>query len=85
MMVASVGVGGAGEEGGELLMDGGGQLVALEGLDEPHADDALVFGGQNPQRIGIGAGANAYGVHVLCDGIAEIEMASVGDAVGVDG
>ena len=52
VVMPTVGVGRAGEEGGEFLMDGGGQPVALERLHEPQADDALILGGQNPQRIG---------------------------------
>ena len=83
------------EEGGEFLMDDGGQTVALERLHEPHADDALILAGHDPQRIGIGAGADTHGLHLLCYGIAalgfaallvkEIEMPCVGYAIGVDG
>ena len=55
-MVSPVCVGDVWEEGGEFLMDGGGQTVALKRLHEPHADDALILASNNPQRIGIGAG-----------------------------
>jgi len=84
-MPSPVCVGGAGEEGGEFLMDGGGQPIALKGLHEPHADDALILAGHNPQRIGIGAGADTHGLHLLGYGIAEIEMSCVGYAVGIIG
>lgn len=63
-MASPIRVGGAGEEGGEFLMDGGGQAVALKRLHEPHADDALILTGHNPQRIGIGTGADAHGLHL---------------------
>ena len=85
IVASTVGVGGAGEEGGEFLMDGGGQPVALERLHEPQADDALILAGHNPQRIGIGAGTDAHGLHLLRCGFAEVEMACVGYAVGIVG
>lgn len=53
-MASPVRVGGAGEVGGEFLIDGGGQAVALKRLHEPHADDALILAGHDPERIGIG-------------------------------
>ena len=83
-MSSPVCVGGAGEEGGEFLMDGGGQTVALERLHESHADDALILAGHNPQRIGIGTGTNTHALHLLCYGIAVIEMPRVGYAVGTE-
>ena len=84
-MESPICVGGAGEEGGEFLMDGGCQTVALIRLHEPHADDALILAGHDPQRIGIGTGAHTHGLHLLCYGIAAVEMPSVGYAVGIDG
>ena len=48
IMHSPVCIGGAGEKGGEFLMDGGGQTVALKRLHEPHADDALVLAGHDP-------------------------------------
>ena len=71
-MASPVRVGGAGEVGGELLMDSGGQTVALKRLHEPHADDALILAGHNPQRIGIGTGTDTHGLHLLGYGIAEM-------------
>ena len=58
IMQSPVCVGGSGEEGSEFLMDDGGKSVALKRLHEPHADDALILAGNNPQRIGIGAGSS---------------------------
>ena len=83
IMASLVGVGGAGEEGDEFLMDGGGQPITLKRLHEPHADDALILTGHNPQRIRIGTGTNTHGLHLLCYGIAEIEMPCVGYARGM--
>ena len=83
-MASPVRVGGAGEEGGEFLMDGGGQTVALKRLHEPHADDALILAGHNPQRIGIGTGTDTHGLHQLRYGIAKVEMSRVGYAVGTE-
>ena len=85
IMQSPVCVGGAGEEGSKFLMDGGGQPVALERLHEPQADDALILAGHNPQRIGIGTGADAHGLHLLRYDIAKVEMACVGYAVGIVG
>ena len=84
-MISPVCVGGTGEEGGEFLMDDGGQAVALKRLHKPHADDALILAGNNPQRIGIGAGTDTHGIHLLGYGIAEVEMSCVGYAVGIVG
>ena len=85
IMTSPVCAGGAGEEGGEFLMDDGCQTVALKRLHEPHADDALILAGYNPQRIGIGAGTDTHGLHLLGYDIAEIEMSCVGYAVGIVG
>ena len=88
--MSAVGVGRAGEEGGEFLVDDVGQAVALKRLHEPHAEDALVLAGYDPQRIGIGAGTDPHGLHLPGDGVAalmvrEVEMACVGYAVGAEG
>ena len=72
VVMAAVGVGRAGEEGGEFLVDDGGQAVALKRLHEPHAEDALVLAGYDPQRIGIGAGTDAHGLHLPGDGVAAL-------------
>ena len=76
-MPSPVCVGCAGEEGGKFLMDGGGQPVALNRLHEPHADDALILAGHNPQWIGIGTGADAHGLHLLGYGIAALGFAAL--------
>ena len=85
IMTSAVCVGGAGEEVGEFLMDDGGQTVALKRLHDPHADDALILAGNNPQRIGIGSGTDTHDLHLLGYGFAEIEMSCVGYAVGIVG
>ncbi|SEQ43401.1 hypothetical protein SAMN05444375_10911 [Segatella baroniae B14] len=46
--MSAVGVGRAGEEGGEFLVDDVGQAVALKRLHEPHAEDALILAGYDP-------------------------------------
>ena len=94
VMLSPVCGGGAWEECGEFLMDGGGQTVALKRLYESHADNALILAGHDPQRIGIGAGTDTHGLHLLCYGIAalgfaallvkEVEMPSIGYAVGTE-
>ena len=99
-MPSTVCVGRVGEEGGEFLMYDSGQAVALKRLYEPHAEDALVLAGHDPQWIGIGAGTEAHGLHLPGDGIAapgiaapgfaalmvrEVEMPCVGYAVGAEG
>ena len=73
----TVGVGRTGEEGGEFLVDDGGQAVALKRLHEPHAEDTLVLAGRNPQRIRIGAGTEAHGLHLPGDGIAALGIAAL--------
>ncbi len=68
--MSTVCVGRVGEEGGEFLVDDGGQAVALKRLHEPHAEDALVLAGYDPQRIGIGAGTDPHGLHLRVIGAA---------------
>jgi hypothetical protein len=66
-------------------MDDSGQTVALKRLHKPHAYDAFILAGHDPKRIGIGTGTDAHGLHLLCYVFAEIEMTSVGYAIGIYG
>ena len=48
-------------------------------------NDAFILAGHDPKRIGIGTGTDAHGLHLLCYVFAEIEMTSVGYAIGIYG